>query len=232
MIKNLNKQCFILLIMVISIIVLPKNTSNAVLQANGNEGATYSLPDFMKNVRKMEELGGTMGLSESINDDLTANGDSNNIDVHMQKNTEYGALVILSASSYGNPNKIEDGDTTTGNVTGAVMKLNKEWVAAAQLSDNIVFQDTKSRYKNSYITNYVAKRGDAIEETQGWHGSKKSVWLSEPRNSGLIRACDGSLFSYDGYCEWNNYYGGFWTGEAYNGYKYYSRAVIVSGEGI
>lgn len=54
MIKNLNKQCFILLIMVVSIIILPKNISNAVLQANGNEGATYSLTEYMKNVRKME----------------------------------------------------------------------------------------------------------------------------------------------------------------------------------
>ena len=140
MIKNLNKQCFILLIMVVSIIILPKNISNAVLQANGNEGATYSLTEYMKNVRKMEELGGSMGLSESINDDLTTNGDSNNIDVHMQKNTEYGALAILSASSYGNPNKIEDGDTTTGNVTGAVMKLNSEWVAAGAVNYG------KSRY--------------------------------------------------------------------------------------
>ena len=78
----------------------------------------------MINVRKMEELGGTMGLSETLNDNLTSSSTSNNIDVHMEKNTEYGALAILSASSYGNPNKVEDGNTTTGNVTGVVMKIN------------------------------------------------------------------------------------------------------------
>lgn len=222
MIKNLNKQCFILLIMVVSIIILPKNISNAVLQANGNEGATYSLTEYMKNVRKMEELGGSMGLSESINDDLTTNGDSNNIDVHMQKNTEYGALAILSASSYGNPNKIEDGDTTTGNVTGAVMKLNSEWVAAGAVNYG------KSRYRNIQTYSYVEQRGDAIIETKGWHGSLDSTWGCQYQsnyNSGGIRAIAGSIFSYRSY---GNRFGD--TSTLSQGH--YTRAVIVSGEGI
>ena len=98
-----------------AMVLLGTNSSKAVLQSNGNDGATYNLNDWMMNVRKMEELGGAMGLGETINDNLTSSGASNNIDVHMQKNTEYGALAILSASSYGNPNKINSGETTTGN---------------------------------------------------------------------------------------------------------------------
>ena len=113
-----------------SLIMIGAGDSKAVLQSNGNDGATYNLSDWMLNVRKMEELGGAMGLSETLNSNLTSSSDSNNIDVHMEKNTEYGALAILSASSYGNPNKINDGETTTGNATGVVMKLNNEWVAA------------------------------------------------------------------------------------------------------
>ena len=113
-----------------AMVLFGTNSSKAVLQSNGNTGAAYNLSDWMMNIRKMEELGGAMGLNEKINSDLTTDGDSNNIDVHMQKNTEYGALAILSASSYGNPSKINDGETTTGNVTGVVMKLDSEWVAA------------------------------------------------------------------------------------------------------
>ena len=113
----------------------------------------------------------------------------------MEKNTEYGAMAILSASSYGNPGKIENGQTTTGNETGVVINLNKEWVAAGQLLDLSVFTNANGRYKNSYTPTYSAKVGDAITETKGWHGSTSSVWLSEsqfPRYAetiaGLIRA--------------------------------------------
>jgi len=105
-------------------LILNQGKVHAVVQANGNDGTAYNLSDWMINVRKMEELGGTMGLSETLNDNLTSSSTSNSIDVHMEKNVEYGALAILSASSYGNPNKVEDGNTTTGNVTGVVMKIN------------------------------------------------------------------------------------------------------------
>lgn len=131
----MKNKCFFKNIITISLcfgvmVLFGTNNSKAVLQSNGDTGVTYNLSDWMMNVRKMEELGGAMGLNEKINSDLTTDGDSNNIDVHMQKNTEYGALAILSASSYGNPSKINDGETTTGNVTGVVMKLDSEWVAA------------------------------------------------------------------------------------------------------
>lgn len=38
-----------------------------------------------------------MGLDETFNADLTSK-ESNNIDVHMMRSTEYGAIAILSAS--------------------------------------------------------------------------------------------------------------------------------------
>ena len=137
--------------MAFGVMVLSGTTSSkAVLQSNGNTGATYNLSDWMINVRKMEELGGTMGLSETLNDNLTSSSTSNNIDIHMQKNTEYGALAILSASSYGNPNKVNDGETTTGNATGVVMKLNSEWVAAGTVYEATNYANAVGRYKNIY----------------------------------------------------------------------------------
>ena len=123
------KISIVLLIMMTALLILMP-TSKAALQSNGSTVANQSLNDWFINIRKMESLGGTLGLTETINADLTSGSGSNNLDIHMQKNTEYGAIAILSASSYGNPNIIASGETTTGNETGIVMNLNKEWVAA------------------------------------------------------------------------------------------------------
>lgn len=244
--------------MVFGAMVLNGTTSSkAVLQSNGNDGATYNLNDWMVNVRKMEQLGGAMGLSETLNSNLTSSSDSNNIDVHMQKNTEYGALAILSASSYGNPNKVNDGETTTGNVTGVVMKLNSEWVAAGNLSGVPNCANAVGRYKNYYENKwtdsngyyliYSARNGDAISETKGWHGSSVANWIYLKReimtygevvsanmaSTGLLRAVEGSIFSYNGYGRLMKGYGSVGEkGPAYFDQLHYSRAVIVQGEGI
>ena len=213
-------------------------SSKAVLQSNGNTGATYNLSDWMVNVRKMEQLGGAMGLSETLNSNLTSSSSSNGIDVHMQKNTEYGALAILSASSYGNPNKVNDGETTTGNATGVVMKLNKEWVAAGTAYEATNYANADSRYKNLYNENYVKLNGDAITETYGWQGSNIYSWLSLEKGSvsskcGLLRAFSSSIFDYYGYGGYVTPFGHvFNAGEAYCGMVHYSRAVIIQGEGI
>ena len=220
-------------------VLLGTGSSKAVLQANGNDGATYNLSDWMMNVRKMEELGGAMGLGETINDNLTSSGASNNIDVHMQKNTEYGALAILSASSYGNPGKVNDGETTTGNATGVVMKFNKEWVAAAAGGLSATnFKKSVARYKNIYTINDVGgKFGDAID-IGSWHGGINNSWLSSARvsaeeNSALIRAYSSSIFTYYGNSSFpgapNNavaFADGYWP------YQHTTRAVVVQGDGI
>lgn len=226
-----------------AVVLFGTNSSKAVLQSNGNNGATYNLSDWMMNVRKMEELGGAMGLSETVGSNLTSSNGSNNIDVHMEKNTEYGALAILSASSYGNPNKINDGETTTGNATGVVMKLNMEWVAAAvpnSLATN--FANALNRYKNTYIKTYQKKNGDAIAETSGWHGSGSSVWISSQygdidsdrhlNRAGLLRSYSGSIFSYNGYAGNEASWFGWQKSDADYPNLHTTRAVIVQGEGI
>lgn len=237
-------------------VFLGTNSSKAVLQSNGNDGATYNLNDWMINVRKMEELGGAMGLSETVDSNLTSSNGSNNIDVHMEKNTEYGALAILSASSYGNPNKTNDGETTTGNATGVVMKLNKEWVAAGNLMDSPNYNNAVLRYKNlvelpsidnSLVTNYVEYKkvsGDALEETRGWHDSGSSVYFSYYLDSlgdnnkkllkcaGLLRSYSGSIFSYNGYAGQYNGIHGWRSGNSFYTDLHTTRAVIVQGDGV
>ena len=95
--------------------------SNAALQANKNPGVGDTIDNWLVKVRKMESTGGTLGLTDdTINESNLTSTTKNNLDIHVQKNTEYGAMAILSASAYGNQNKINDGDTTTGNKTGFV----------------------------------------------------------------------------------------------------------------
>lgn len=229
-IKEKNKSIVIFLFFII-FLILNQGKVHAVLQANGNDGTKYNLSDWMLNVRRMEELGGAMGLSETVNDNLTSSSGSNNIDVHMQKNTEYGALAILSASSYGNPSKVENGNTTTGNVTGVVMKLNQEWVAAgfSELpADNFV--KSAYRYKNLYNKSFVKKRGDAMMETLSWHGSNGQTWNVAPTVSGIKRSRTGSIFSFFVISGYDNYYGNDVKYDAYYKKNGYTRAVVVQGE--
>ena len=192
--------------------------SQATLQSNGDTEVSKTWGEWIIDIRQMEALGGTLGLSDTINTtSLVSNGESNNLDVHMQKNTEYGAMAILSASSYGNPSKINDGDTTTGNKSGIVMKINQELVSATYNKGDI-----KEKYVNIYLTKY-SLRGDAIDETEGWYGSTQNGWLFTPFYGGttiLLRATNNSIFSYGA------------TGDFHfdsSNSSHATRAVIVSG---
>lgn len=210
-------------------IILQPNKSNAALQSNGGKPATKSMNDWILQIRQMQELGGTLGRTDDISTtNLTSN--ATDLDIHMEKNTEYGAMVILSASAYGNPDKIQDGGTTTGNSTGIVMNLNKEWVAALNSTSSENIAKASKRYKNIYTSTYEPKIGDAIKETEGWHGYVQNFWINYTHDSGLIRSKEVSIFSY-----WGHGYDNWETdiGPAYGVTKCYaSRAAIVVGTGI
>lgn len=180
----------------LSALIMP-NKSNAALQSNGGTPATKNLNDWMIQIRQMQELGGTLGRTDSVNTtNLTSS--ATDLDIHMEKNTEYGAMAILSASAYGNPNKINDGETTTGNSTGVVIKLNTEWVAAGTARQVTNYYNAEKKYKNVYTTTYEEKKGDAILETKDWHGSTSNEWIYNDEEYGLVRARYGSLFSFYG----------------------------------
>ncbi len=194
------EKLIVLLIMVIAISMLIPTNAQAALQANGNDGTTQTLENWLLSVRQMEEAGGTLGLEDTINTSnlLSTATTPNNLDIHMQKNTEYGAMAILSASSYGNPSKINSNETTTGNKSGIYIYINKEWVSAGTVSNSSRYKGVNAKYKNIYKTSYAARIGDAITETNGWHGGS-TTWMNVDYASGLIRANSGSLFSYYGY---------------------------------
>lgn len=232
-------------IIVLSVIMMYIPTrSKAGLQANGESVKQDSINNWLLNVRQMESSGGTLGLTDSINQtNLTSSAEtSNNLDIHMEKNTEYGAMAILSASSYGKPDKINDGETTTGNKSGIYININKEWVAAGTIPNKAeTFKNANDRYKNTYngagawnsgYAPYVKKAGDAISETSGWHGSGTSIWFKGWNggitSEGLIRAYNGSIFSYYGY----GTNGSGNLEDAHYTKPWATRAVVVIGEGI
>ncbi len=224
------KEKFLLSVIGISMICLILNPikSKAALQANGNPGSIGTINNWLINIRRMESTGGTLGLSGEVGSNLDTTGTPNNLDIHMQKNTEYGAMAILSASAYGKQGKVADGESTTGNKSGIYINLNKEWVAAGgnELGNYLEnFRNAVGKYKNIYTESYVAKVGDAITETNGWHGSGASQWMTICLSSGLLRLYAGSLFSYYGRGD-NSYVDAIYTRQ------WSSRAVVVVGSGF
>lgn len=225
---KIKKKLLIILILLFTMFFVIKPAKvNAALQANGSSLKTDTIANWLVNIRKMEAAGGTLGLTDTINTtDLTSSASSsNNLDIHMEKNTEYGAMAILSASAYGNQNKINDGETTTGNKSGVYMRISNEWVAAGSLTSLAAFTNANSKYKNEYTTTYVAKAGDAITETSGWHSSGKCYWINYNTVNGLLRGYSGSIFSYSGLGDSPSY-------SSYYTKSNYTRAVIVVGNGF
>ena len=187
-------------------ILMPFSNVKASLQANPNthnkkaDGPT----NWMSNIRSMEKSGEAMGLSETLNSDLTASSDSNGIDVHMMKSTEYGAIAILSASGYGNPQKLQNSTekTTTGNKTGVYFSgANWEWVAGGLQGS--IFGGVNSKYYDSYTgAQASAKVGDALGTSDttnpgcaGWHSASSTDWV-DGSYSYFIRD-GGGLFSFN-----------------------------------
>lgn len=115
----------------------------------------------------MNDKGNPYGLS--TNDDI--------VDPHMLKNTEWGAIVYLTTSSYGigNEHEVRRGEydrdfdpdySNTKNVTGvySLCEYEGEYVAAYRLTDydrelwvggDLVAPYTKEKYRNVYKTENV-----------------------------------------------------------------------------
>ena len=223
------KDNIIFMIILMSMILITPTISQAALQSNGNTPARYKLDDWIWSVREMQQAGGTLGLTDTIeyeNEEKYLTSNNPNLDIHMQKNTEYGAMAILSASSYGNPNPIGEDGSTTGNNTGVYMNMLSsnnnigELVVAGNTEGATNCIMAVQRYKNNYTSDYVAKMGDAIEETYGWHSPySDSRWMNRSNNILLRNRSAMGIFQYNG----SSYLVGAVT---------YTRAVIVVGSGV
>lgn len=227
----MKKQFILTILGVFAIILLFANTN---VQANyqmkpNSTSVLVSLNDFMNNVRNMEADGQVMGLSETHDSTtLKPTTTENGIDVHMQKNTEYGACILLSASpKYGKQGTGSDSyiqsststgiATTTGNQYGVYNIGNSwEWTAGggatSYYNNGYKAIPYNARYYNIYNP-LTSKRGDATTETSNWKGSGYSSFVS--RDRAFVRSSSG-VFSFD-YRDSN--------------YKSYGRAAVVCGVG-
>ena len=221
------KLILITLVIMLATILLSTIEVNATLQANGKTSKTATTDAWISQFRNMEKQGEGMGLSETINADLTAKSASNNIDVHMAKSTEFGAMLILTASAYGNPSNEPDISTSTGIATGVSFCYSNENVAA---TTNVSFLNSFNRkYWDGYSGNleYV-HRGDALGTKtasnpgcHGWHGSKGSRELSEKILRGGRKQGIFTVYPYQQDDQ-----------GAYARSSSYSRGVAVCGEGL
>lgn len=221
-------KLILLVVLLAAIVLLPVGNVKASLQSNPNtHNKKTDLPtNWMTNIRSMEKSGEAMGLSETLNSDLTSSSDSNGIDVHMMKSTEYGAIAILSASGYGNSQTLQNSTikTTTGNKTGVYFSgTNWEWVAGGL--QGYVFGGVNLKYYDQYGD---VKVGDALGNIYstnpgcaGWHATPYANGVGYD-NQYLVRGA-GGLFGFSSANirrssgDWNFYVG---------------RGVAICGQGL
>ena len=181
--RSMRKVIMTTILVTAGILMIGGTSSNAALQANmttHNAKGTKTGAQWIEQIRQMETAGQTMGLNETLNTDLSPKT-SNNIDVHMMRSTEYGAVAILSASGFGNPKKLSEVSikSSTGNVTGVYMGDRWEWTAGVCSAATV---GKNARYYDLYTTsNTSAKVGDALGTADtpnkgcaGWHDAGSS----------------------------------------------------------
>ncbi len=184
--------------------------------------------NWIKAIRQMEAKDGGMALNETINEETLFSDTPNNIDVHMLKNTEYGAAALLGASEYGkqgNPKttdiyttrRMDKGNTTgkdyqastTGNVSGVyemgymnMYTSSTSYELVAGTLDVTSFFGSSTidpRYYDLYDdSKNSAKLGDATAKTDVWHGGMSGLWVSS-RYPGFGRGGNGTFSFYASY---------------------------------
>ena len=210
--KSLNKKFLAFILMAVFAVLMPFGNVKAALQSNPNtqynDTDKKTSTDWIKQIREMETGQGSMGLNETLNENLTASSESNNIDVHMMRSTEYGAIAILSTSGYGNPQTLQNSSTktTTGNKTGVYFSGDNYEFVAGGLSGS-AYNGVDKRYYDAYGTNNsTAKAGDALGDrttaNKGcatWHSAYNFGWVySGSSISSYFYRGYGGLFSFNG----------------------------------
>ena len=224
--KKLLKFFIIIGALAVLLILISTTRVQAVLQSNPNTHykKTANLTNWMSSFRDMEATGAALGLKETkYNDQLIPSSESNNLDSHMMKSTEYGAIAILSASGYGNPKKLQESTikSTTGNETGLYYN-GSTWECIAGKYGTI--SGVNARYYDAYTeSNTSAKVGDALGTgsttnpgSAGWHSASSSRWVNS--SNPYFERGNGGLFSF------NN---GYSTSRTHS-----SRGVVVCGAGL
>lgn len=207
---------------------------------------------YFKEMRNMEAEGGVLGLSATFEEVVTGTGnyektwketsDSNDIDAHMIKNSEWGAVAILSNSKYGagiggvkNTTSTTTGgdvsNSTTGNAYGVFGMYGTtariEFVAGTYNGANATYMWDMGYIRYSFLRYRDMSTqidgggipGDAMTETKNLSGGG-GINLRDAYP--IIQRGNNGILSYN---STNSSYG---SAANYIG----SRAAIVCGEGI
>lgn len=204
--KKIKKSLTLIIGLALMLILTNGLEAKAALQANKNTQykKTDTIGNWIEAFRQMETVGEAMGLKETLGTNLTATSESNNIDVHMMKSTEYGAIAILSASGYGNPSNSKAITSTTGNNTGMILKTTyDEFVAAGWRRMSGVNTKYFDVYPNGDTS---AKRGDALGTSTtenpgaaGWHSATTEYFINNKGEGEYLVRGNGGIFSFSNY---------------------------------
>jgi len=219
----MKRRIFILGIM---ILIMLTGVVQANFQSRPDVATQKSMTadNFFVNIRNMEATGQVMGLNATLNANGIETSASNNIDVHMIKNTEWGAIAILGASQYGAIDQntqigVAKSSTTSNNYGIFQMNINNSGEYVAGINNAVAtthgnlgkiktMANTNSRYVDVYtgtLNNIPPKIGDATTGTYGtadWKGAQYQLGLGAVSKFILIRGygaavgSQNSIFSY------------------------------------
>ena len=166
------------------------------------------------------------GYAKTDNQYTMAKAYNTNLNSHMLKNSEWGAIVYLTESKYGRNGKVIDvndevfstgsianvGQSSTGNETG-IYSLSggaKERVSAYLKNADISLtgEPLVNEIEKKYVTVYTGsddktayKPGDATYETKNWHNYRsKFINFDNPlfiRGTYYSQDTQGAIFSYN-----------------------------------
>lgn len=235
---RINKIMLLIILSFLLAILLTTSVNANYQSVPSGTSKSATATEWITGIRQKESSGKGMGLNEEI-DTTTglATTKTNDIDVHLLKNTEYGAILILGASDYGKQGtditarRMDRGAisgtdvqaSTTGNKYGIYeigyynmtvsYNAGYEWVAGGETT---FLSGIALRYINKYMPSTTSSRvGDATLETQKWHGSAQAYMVSS-NSYGIVRGYDGA-FSY---------------GQGAMSSTYFAREGIINGEGV
>ena len=183
---KLSSKCLIILAIVILISLLSSTVAMATYQSRPGFTALVNTTSetFFKQIRQMETSSGPLGLNATLDDSY--NDTSNNgIDVHMIKNSEWGAVAMLAMSGYGGGavDQIDSYSTGSNNYTGVYGMGNGNYeymmtfastdgsnpsTSASSYQNNLVKLGIDSKYYDLYyVTSYLASSNN--EEFYGYN---------------------------------------------------------------
>ena len=130
------KDIIIFMIILMSMILITPTISQAALQSNGNTPPRYILDDWMWKVREMQQAGGTLGLTDTI--------EYENMDIRSMKryirhtagqNEAYpaGLYVALADGSLYHSSFVPDPDFDV---------LSRKWYTDGIQSEDFILGDT------------------------------------------------------------------------------------------